>query len=296
MSLLDDIIACRTKFIQNTGKPPTTIRMSVEVKKALWDEILASGMPMFPREDKEKAWDITTGSEEILGMQIITGDPVVAQFEVLPKRPRDKSKPFKMGTFDIEIKNDPTKCSKGWGSHSEFGISVLALCHHEKYPDYRIELYTEETMSDCLHAMAELDMLSGFNSKQFDMKVLHATVGRLGLSDLYDSLGISDLPHFDVYEAIRNTGVFMRAKGLYSLNGVMKNTLGREKTDHGANAPLMFQDGRIKELHEYVTVDVTGEADLVRFVEQNGYILDGNNEKLYISKPSDLMLQYDVFS
>lgn len=199
-------------------------------------------------------------------------------------------KKFNMCTFDIEICKSPDDCTRGWASHDEMGIAVMAVCHHDAYPDYRIELFNESTMEEGLKSLASADMISGFNSVLFDMKVLLATAQRLGIGDKFYELGLDDKPHYDMYQKIKETGVFMRAKGIYNLGTIAERTIGRSKTDHGANAPLMFQSGEIQKLHEYCIEDVKIEADLVRFVEQHQYLINGNGEQVYMTKPSHYLM------
>ncbi len=64
-------------------------------------------------------------------------------------------------------------------------------------------------------------------------------------------------------------------KGVFTLDAIVKNTIGTSKSGDGADAPLLFQQNRFSELYEYNLQDVRVLKQLTEFVLKYKYLVNG---------------------
>jgi hypothetical protein len=173
----------------------------------------------------------------------------------------------KIAVFDLEIKKRIEDCSKGWQSHDEMGISVLCLFD---YATMRYRVFDDYNKDECLNILHNYDIVSGFNTVNFDWKVVNKSwpngYTRIGkdfdiLREIWVSLGLNP----DVFNP--------RTHGGYKLDDVAAETISMRKTANGALAPVMFQEGRYADLVDYCLEDVRIERTLFEFVVENGYVV-----------------------
>jgi hypothetical protein len=168
--------------------------------------------------------------------------------------------------YDIEIANaipekgvpreaDITYCN-GWRDFAGMGIACIGTCHSEK----GFHCYTDEDMEgfDQL-ASRPGTMTVGFNSKNFDEKILHACRRLL----------IEPNRSFDLLRAIWNAvglnpdsfGAHHHGYGLADMcasNGVtLKQTLDGQP-------PVLWQRGRREDVKRYCMGDVVSTMELLK--------------------------------
>ena len=66
------------------------------------------------------------------------------------------------------------------------------------------------------------------------------------------------------------------AKGVFALHDVTKATLNHTKNGEGADAPMLFQQGRIVELFQYNLQDVRITKELFNFIQKYKYLVTGS--------------------
>ena len=176
----------------------------------------------------------------------------------------------KIAVFDLEIKKPIEECSGGWGSYGEMGVSVLCLYD---YLTGRYRVFDDHNMREGLEILALHDIVVGFNTVNFDWRVLQATYPQMVrvsrdfdiLREIWKSRGL-DPDHFDY-----------RTHGGFKLDDVAYDTIGLRKTGNGAHAPLLYKEGRWAELVDYCLQDVKLEKEVFEFIVSNGYIIRHQN-------------------
>src|SRR2546429_5389677 len=78
----------------------------------------------------------------------------------------------KIAVFDAEIKKPINKCTKGWQSHDEMGVSVLVIFD---YQTMRYRIFGDNNIEEALDILFYHDLVVGFNTVRFDWKLLKAT-------------------------------------------------------------------------------------------------------------------------
>lgn len=166
-----------------------------------------------------------------------------------------------------EVPSGAIKYCDGWSDFTGMGISVLVAYDTDDATTYiitddgttpfepagvsvvgRLDLFD--------YLIGRTDYVVGFNNHSFDDKLLAAhgiTVPREKSYDIYseviDAAGLSNAP-------------FKHRKG-YRLDDIARvNDVGA-KTNAGAMAPVMYQQGKLAELHEYCHNDVLMTAKLL---------------------------------
>ena len=177
-----------------------------------------------------------------------------------------------VAVFDLEIKKPIGECSKGWASYDEMGVSCVCLYD---YREGRYRVFDNNNMVECLKILHSYDVVVGFNTVNFDWRVIEATYhypeARKAkdfdiLREIWKSLGLNP----DVFEPATHGG--------YNLDGVAFDTIGYRKNGHGAFAPVLYQQGRYAELIDYCLNDVKLEKELFEFICLNGFVIRGGRE------------------
>lgn len=173
----------------------------------------------------------------------------------------------RIAVFDLEIKTPIDQCSRGWQSHDEMGISVLCLYD---YTTNRYRVFDDLNQEDAKSILYNYDYVVGFNTVNFDWKVVKAS---------WSSHGKRASKDFDILREIwiskgLNPDVFNpRTHGGYKLDDVAADTIQMRKSANGELAPIMYQDGRFAELFDYCLEDVRIERTLFEFAVENSYVI-----------------------
>lgn len=160
--------------------------------------------------------------------------------------------------YDCEIiKAIPTKDSriegieycKGWTDYEGMGISVIGWKVNNQAARVSFSGWQFLEFLDFFCALSENPKIVGFNSKNFDDKLLAAN----------DLEGIET--HYDILEEVRiaagfGPGFRSVPKGYsYKLDAIAQAN-GMAKTGHGALAPVLWQQGKQQEVIDYCKNDV----------------------------------------
>lgn len=170
--------------------------------------------------------------------------------------------------FDTEIKKTPKQVMAELGLKSEYevfnyphkcGLSVGVVY------DSRIKAYvTFKSASEMAKYLLNFDgLLVSFNGKRFDIPCL------LDGIDIETFFGLQRKRHLDLL-----ADFYDKVNGRFrvSLNNMAENTIKKVKTGNGANAPILFQEGKWDELVDYCKNDVMLTKEVFEFGVQNGYI------------------------
>lgn len=152
--------------------------------------------------------------------------------------------------FDIETQNN---FSAGKDTRS-LKVSLVGVYFYQ-INQYRV--YYEKDLPALFRIMEKADLLIGYNSKGFDLPVLNN----------YYPGDLTKFPSLDLMEKI-GAQIGFRV----SLNAVAQATLGLEKTAQGAEAILMWREGRIEELKKYCLQDVKITKELYEYGKEHGIL------------------------
>ena len=192
--------------------------------------------------------------------------------------------------YDLEIKNsigamvgDKTVT---WSTHDLMGISCGVLF------DYRtgdFVVYLDDNMNDLAKRLNEADLVVAFNQINFDNRLLRAS----GLNLKPDE----ELKNYDMFvESIRSHHPDWswekgpRVKG-FRLDDHLSAIFGNHfmKTDHGENAPKLYQRGEMGKLISYCVADVTREKALFEHMWTTGTAKTGLHGEKEVRHPSTLL-------
>jgi len=177
-------------------------------------------------------------------------------------------------TYDIEIKKSILMGGEtrqpgieycgGWNDKAGMGISYLGA-HNSA--DNTKHYFTEDRLLDFIEMIKHADLVTGYNIHGFDTPLLKATLNRLGHSEETGMKGKC----YDVFWDIKKSLGNMYPKG-WTLDNVVKSTLGIEKNGSGAMAPILYQQGKLNELRDYLSQDLECESRLYEHVACYGWV------------------------
>lgn len=188
---------------------------------------------------------------------------------------------MRIAVFDLEIKTPIEKCSQGWNSHNEMGISCLCLFD---YYTNRFRVFDDRSQIECLEILNTYDYVVGFNTVNFDWKVVNATwkskIERKSRDiDILREIWISLDLNPDVFN--------YKTHGGYKLDDVAWESIALRKTGDGAHAPILYQEGRFAELVDYCLEDVRIEKTLFEFAANIGYVVR-NDQVIKLEIPQEI--------
>lgn len=178
--------------------------------------------------------------------------------------------------YDTEIKNEIDLKTITWKDHDKMGLSVAAL--HD-YRDGDTKIYFEEDATELAERLNQADLIVGFNHVPFDNKLVKAFAPNLKSDDA--------LNNWDLLEMSRLAmGWTQKAKfpsGM-NLDEHLKATLGPQfvKTDHGSQAPKMYQAGQLGKLVSYCIGDMRREKMLFEHIVQFGWVKTETHGQKYL--------------
>jgi DEAD/DEAH box helicase domain-containing protein len=130
------------------------------------------------------------------------------------------------------------------------------------YLSDRFSCYEEKEVMNFEKRLREADLIIGFNIRRFDMPVLAP----------YLFTSIADLPVLDLLDDVE------AARGhRASLDSIAGPTLKQHKTGNGADALILFKEGKIDELKRYCLEDVRLTKEVFEFGCREGKILFTSN-------------------
>ena len=165
-----------------------------------------------------------------------------------------------------------------WDDLQNMGISVMC------YYDYNSNVYGYYAELDFKHDegrnliqefLSEDDIICGFNIRKFDCPLLEANGFNINYDKVYDLL-------LQIWFASGLTNQYEpKTHGGYSLNAVVKaNFVNIQKTGNGADAPLMWQDGKYQEVIDYCMNDVKITKMLIDRVFADGGLISPKTKKM----------------
>jgi hypothetical protein len=182
----------------------------------------------------------------------------------------------KLAVYDLETKkgipspmtSSIMKVCGGWTDYTGMGISIGSVSSIDLG---KSEIITKSFLdsSELYGYIKELKRdgyaVGGFNTKKFDDKLMLANNHPM----------VSD---FDILEEIRIRIKYKLKKGMsYALDNILKAN-GMAKNGMGAMAPLLYQQGKIQELTDYVENDSLTELKVL-ILAIEGNLVDPNDGK-----------------
>lgn len=147
----------------------------------------------------------------------------------------------------------------------DLGISLVSL--YLRQLDDRLQevsgrLYSffEKDISQMWTLFSNVDRVIGFNTLKFDIPALKP----------YCPFDLRKLNHLDILDLVKQAVGYR-----ISLDDLAAVTLGRQKTDHGLNAVIYWNEGTpesLKKLKDYCEADVLVTRDLYDFVLKNKFL------------------------
>ncbi len=194
--------------------------------------------------------------------------------------------------YDLEIKNciqgkneerdSNYEYCNGWTDYKGMGISSLVAYD---FNARRYRIFGDENKKEFDELVDNSKFVVGFNSNKFDNKVVQACWG----------INILQERSFDIMKEIiktvfdtENTNAHHKGFGLNATVKANFNNVG--KSGHGANAPRLYQDGKLMELVDYNLEDVRITKMLFLQILNFGFIIDprdNNNIIRFHSKKLD---------
>lgn len=174
--------------------------------------------------------------------------------------------PKRFVVFDLETQRSAQEVG-GWHNARKMGVSV-GVVYDSGLDDFLV--FRDDRMDELIQALAQADLVVGFNSLRFDYEVLRG----------YTTFDFSTLPTLDMLDHIKaRLGVRL------SLDSLGSATLNAAKTADGLQALEWWKQGRIEEITRYCTADVAITRDLYIFGRDNGYLLYRNKAQKVVRCP-----------
>ncbi len=125
------------------------------------------------------------------------------------------------------------------------------------YMTGRLTAYEERELMQFEKRLHDVDLIIGFNVRRFDLPVLAPYIFK----------PIADLPVLDLLDVIE------KQRGhRASLDSIAGPTLKQHKTGSGADALVLFKEGKIEELKRYCLEDVRLTKEIFEFGCREGKI------------------------
>ena len=156
--------------------------------------------------------------------------------------------------FDLETIRSAEEVG-GWERSYRMRVAVGVVLHLE---EGRFEIFREEGVPELVRQLEAADLVVGFNSEEFDYQVLSGYTG----IDYRRTLPTLDL----LVEIEASLGFRL------SLNHLVTETLGEEKTADGLQSLEWVQEGRWEEVEAYCRRDVELLRDLYLHGRRMGWV------------------------
>ena len=165
------------------------------------------------------------------------------------------AKTLKQAARELDLKDE--KEAFAFPHRLGFSIGVIFNSHTTEYVVF-------QSAKEMARYLLDFDgILISFNGRRFDLPCLLADID----IDTYQAL--ERKPHLDL---LAHFYACVKGRFRVSLNNIAENTIKKTKTGNGADAPILFQQGKITELVEYCKNDVEITKEVFEFGLTNGYI------------------------
>jgi hypothetical protein len=151
---------------------------------------------------------------------------------------------------------------KDWAKPWEAGLSCAVTYH----PTDLFRIWQPDEVRELAAYLNAADLVVGYASKGYDVPVIETLSGTK-----------INVPQYDLCEIAAET-----LKRRVKANEVFDATLGLTKTGEGADAPTLWQQGRLAELWAYCTNDVLLEYLLFRHARDHGYLLAQDKGRIVV--------------
>lgn len=187
--------------------------------------------------------------------------------------------------FDVEIeraipsKNHPPEpdieYAAGWSDYLGMGISVIAAYD---YREGRPRVFLKDNIDEFIVLYEDSDVVAGFNSEHFDVKLLDA-----------HEFGKPD-NHYDLYLAIKAAAEANQWRPGYKLGDCARANLGMDKTSDGAQAPILWQRGYHGKVIDYALNDIMMLKGLMDMVLKGTPLIDPGHptKRIFVEPPRQL--------
>jgi DEAD/DEAH box helicase domain-containing protein len=159
----------------------------------------------------------------------------------------------------LDIETQKSFKEVGKAKLEKLKISVIGVYD---YLSDRYTCYEEKEVMSLEKRLREADLIIGFNIRRFDFPVLAP----------YLFMPVTDLPVLDLLDDIE-TNRGHRA----SLDSIAGPTLKQHKSGNGADALVLFKEGRIDELKRYCLEDVRLTKEIFEYGCKKGKVLFTSN-------------------
>jgi len=181
--------------------------------------------------------------------------------------PHPKPKPPKrFAVFDLETQLSAQEVG-GWHNARKMRVSV-GVVYDSALDDFLV--FKENQIDALIEALAQADLVVGFNVNRFDYEVLRG----------YGDFNFSSLNTLDLLDHIRE-----RIGVRLSLDTLAQATLNAGKTADGLMALTWWKQGRLEDITRYCRADVALTRDLYLYGRENGYLLYRNKAEHLVRCP-----------
>lgn len=175
---------------------------------------------------------------------------------------------------------------KGWDDHLGMGIACIGaydtvkdlrtmfVANHNRDMVIGDKGYIVVPLSFFDKAVEEADLVVGFNNLKFDRTVVMAHGIKMKpiklewdiIQAIWAAVGLSPVFNF-------------RTHGGYSLGDICQANFGISKSGDGANAPILYQQGKFIELWDYCDHDIVMTNKVLDLILTDGAIKNPKNGK-----------------
>lgn len=188
--------------------------------------------------------------------------------------------------YDVEVKYGPDEVEGHWENPAAMGVASCVVYIPKLYR-YRFFNHTPVEEVKLQQLLEKIPYRVGFNSIKFDNRVIFGNdystspwTGKDNDIDLMQIFGAAEFPECETPAEVMDRIYGKREPKIRSLNAYTFATVGLKKNAHGANAPFLFRQGKFAELWEYNLNDVVMTTQLLMFILQNRFVLNGNGTRI----------------
>jgi len=154
--------------------------------------------------------------------------------------------------FDIETRNT----FQDAGSNDPAALDISVVCIYDSKTDLYTS-YLQEELHKLWPILEQADLLIGYNSEHFDLPLLNK----------YYAGDLSKIKHVDLLKEIR-ASINRRVK----LDQVAEGTLGTNKSSHGLQAIVWWNQGKIDEIIKYCIDDVKITKEVYEYARKHKHL------------------------
>jgi hypothetical protein len=194
--------------------------------------------------------------------------------------------------FDCEVKHcipdgraakDPAlRYCEGWSDYAGMGISVICVVDLESGERYTIT----ENLQLFAYLVNKADLVVGFNNHSFDDRLVAA-----------HGINIPEHKSYDIYtEVLKAAGLhnapYRKRKG-YKLDDIARVNFHERKSEEGALAPVLYQQGEFARLHGYCMHDVEMTVQVLRRIMAGTLLCPRLGTVLNVRHPHEQIRGYE---